>query len=170
MYRIAVCEDEEQTRQEVCVQCRQAMEMLGISGEVTPFSCAEELEAALRAAPDPFDLLVLDIQLGGKTGLELARDRRKLDDQVNIIFITNCEAYIPKGYAVRPILFLMKPLSPAELREAIQPTKSGRKFLSNRLLLLASKCRESPPPAFELQGRAFLLLTVPVVVSVLFAP
>lgn len=120
MYRIAVCEDEESTRREVCGQCRRVAEELEISCEVTPFPGAEELEAELSRAPNAFDLLVLDIQLGGKSGLELAKDRRKLDDQVSILFITNCAEYLPKGYTVRPIHFLLKPVSLPELRETIQ--------------------------------------------------
>ena len=120
MYRIAVCEDDRCTREDICGQCRRALEELGVFSEIMEFSSAEELESALNCETASFDLLVLDIQLGGKTGLDLAKDRRKLDDQVSILFITGCRDYIPKGYEVRPIHFLMKPVIPSELREAVQ--------------------------------------------------
>ncbi len=58
-----------------------------------------------------YDLLLLDIQLGGMTGMEAAEAVRKLDPVVSIIFITSLVQYAVKGYEVDALDFIVKPVS-----------------------------------------------------------
>lgn len=68
---------------------------------------------------DAFDLLILDIQMEGKSGLELAAELRQADNRVSIIFVTGCEEYLKDGYAVQPIQFLLKPVDYPLLYHAV---------------------------------------------------
>lgn len=120
MYHVAICEDEEVVRRELCALTEKVLLSLEIPGEITAFSSAEALETVLAEQARPFDLLLLDIQLGGKTGLELARELRDRNDRVGIIFTTSCEEYLATGYGVQPIHFLLKPVKEENLRRAIQ--------------------------------------------------
>lgn len=61
-----------------------------IEMQVTRFSRAEEL---VYGYSNRFDLLLLDIQLGGMTGMEAAEQIRKQDSTVSIIFITSLSQY-----------------------------------------------------------------------------
>ena len=67
----------------------------------------------------PFELLILDIQMEGMTGMELARSLRDKGNRVSIIFVTACEDYLSEGYGVQPIHFLLKPVRREALASAI---------------------------------------------------
>lgn len=49
MYRLAVCEDEEQARAALCALCGEILDGWGVEHSVAAFSSAEELEGALGA-------------------------------------------------------------------------------------------------------------------------
>lgn len=119
MYRIAVCEDEPNLRSGLCAQCGEILSGLETEHEVVPFPSAEELGAAL-AAGTRFDLLCLDICMKGKTGMELAQEVRRWDDQISILFITSSTEFLLEGYGVRPIQYLLKPVEREELEKALQ--------------------------------------------------
>ena len=92
-YRLAICEDDPLVRDEMCALCRDILTEEQIEHEVTLFSSAEELEKILAESEHPFDLLLLDIQMEGMNGLELAQNLRKKGDRVSILFVTGCENY-----------------------------------------------------------------------------
>ena len=62
MYRVAVCEDEKNLREDLCAQCAAILSGLQVEHTVTPYSSAEELEAAFSAGAE-FSLLCLDIDV-----------------------------------------------------------------------------------------------------------
>ena len=72
MYRIALCEDEEAVRADLCARCRDILDGLWTEHQVFPFSSAEALEGALSAG-ERFDSLCLDILMAGKSGMALAQ-------------------------------------------------------------------------------------------------
>ncbi len=45
----------------------------------------------------PFDLIFLDIDLGGMDGMALARKIRETDSEVPILFLTNHKEYVFEG-------------------------------------------------------------------------
>lgn len=66
-----------------------------------------------------YDILLLDIQMPGQSGIELAKKIRKEDDMVNIIFITAITDYIQVGYDVSAINYLVKPIKEKKLYECL---------------------------------------------------
>ena len=118
-YRLAVCEDDEVVRDEICRVCDETLAENKISHEITPFADAEELERFLENEGQVFDLLVLDIKLKNKTGMELARELRSREDRVSILFITGYVEYAVAGYEVQPVQFLLKPLNWEALKRAV---------------------------------------------------
>lgn len=58
-----------------------------------------------------FDILFLDIELPDGNGMEIARELRKKGNNALIIFVTNLAQYAIKGYEVRALDFIVKPLS-----------------------------------------------------------
>lgn len=119
MYRVAVCEDEPNLRAALCAQCREILTRLAVIHQVVPFFSAEELEAALKNG-DQFDLLCLDILMTGKTGMELAMEVRRWDEQTSILFITSAAEFLLEGYEVRPIQYLLKPVRNEALEKALR--------------------------------------------------
>lgn len=120
VYRLAICEDDGTIREKLSSLCHDILQEDGIEHEITAFSSAEELEKLLLAETAPFDLLLLDIQMEGMTGMELAKSLRRRGDRVSILFVTGCEDYLPEGYDVQPIHFLLKPVSREALAGALR--------------------------------------------------
>ena len=81
MYRVAVCEDEEVLRRELCRECEAVLREMKVEHTVTAYASAEELESAL-AAGETYSLLCLDIFMGGKSGMALAQELREREDPV----------------------------------------------------------------------------------------
>lgn len=118
MYRLAVCEDEDGMRFQLHTLCEEILAEMAIPFEITTYSSAETLEAAF-AEQRQYDLLLLDIQMDGKTGIELAHDLRNQNNRTSIIFITGSEEYLREGYSVQPIQYLLKPITREMLAQAI---------------------------------------------------
>ncbi len=66
-----------------------------------------------------YDVLLLDIEMPGINGVELAKKIRKEDNLINIIFITAIPDYIGEGYDVEAINYLIKPINEKKLYECL---------------------------------------------------
>lgn len=58
-----------------------------------------------------FDLVFMDIDLPGISGVEAAQMLRINDDKTALIFVTNLAQYAIKGYEVNALDFIVKPVS-----------------------------------------------------------
>ena len=120
VYRLAVCEDDEAILTQLHAYCHEILTEDNIEHRIEDFHSARELEQALLAEDKPFDLLLLDIRMEGMTGMELARSLRQRGDRVSVIFVSGYDEYLPQGYSVQPIHFLLKPVSREALAEALR--------------------------------------------------
>ena len=116
--RAIVVDDEEPARSELCFQ-------LGRLEDVTVAGEARDGEEALRLleAVRP-DLVLLDIQMPGQTGFEVARElvARRIDTQV--VFVTAYDQYAIEAFEVNAVDYLLKPVEPDRLARAIERVRS----------------------------------------------
>ena len=68
-------------------------------------------DAFLNGYQPIYDLVMMDIDLPGISGMDTAGQLRLLDRSVTLIFVTNLARYAAKGYAVDAMDFLLKPVS-----------------------------------------------------------
>ncbi|WP_314061867.1 LytTR family DNA-binding domain-containing protein [uncultured Vagococcus sp.] len=113
--KIVICEDEHMTRQKNRSIVETAAKELNVS--VTIFVC-ESGEQLLFELPDiiPIDLLVLDIQMGDISGMDLAKKIREKDQEISLIFVSNYDDYVFDGYEVNAMGYVMKPLTVDKMR------------------------------------------------------
>lgn len=69
------------------------------------------------------DLLLLDIEMDGMTGIELANHVQPLYPTSSIIFITGHAGFALKGYESHPVDFLTKPIDFSRLEVALNRVK-----------------------------------------------
>ena len=61
------------------------------------------------------DIILLDIEMGALSGVELAKKLRERNDAAQIIFVTGYSDYIAEGYEVSALNYLMKPVDEKKL-------------------------------------------------------
>ncbi len=118
MYNVAICDDENIIRDELCSLCADVLNFKGIEHKISAFDSAEALEQAIYVG-NSFDIIILDIELSGKNGIELAQEMRRNNDMTSIIFVSSYDSYLRYGYSIQPIHFLIKPVDFNMLYNAI---------------------------------------------------
>ncbi|MCI9142335.1 MAG: response regulator transcription factor [Lachnospiraceae bacterium] len=118
MYRLAICDD----NQTDAAYLRALLERWAVSADIAmkieSFPSAEAF--LFRYEEDKsFDLLLLDIEMGQMSGVELARRIRQHNRLVQIIFITGYMEYIAEGYDVEALHYLLKPVTEEKLRAVL---------------------------------------------------
>lgn len=81
---------------------------------VREFPNAEAFLFAWETEKD-FDLLLLDIEMGEMSGMELAKKIRHDNDAAQLVFITGFPDFMAEGYEVSALHYLMKPVSAEKL-------------------------------------------------------
>lgn len=94
--------------------------LLGDGFNVDGVSCAEELDDHM--ASNHVDLLILDLNLPGENGLDIARRVRPVHPALHIVMLTarTTEDDRIAGYDSGADLYLPKPVSPQELSAAVR--------------------------------------------------
>ena len=87
-------------------------EIINVVGEAETVAQAAELVHAKNP-----DVLFLDIQLPGETGFDLLE---KITPACKIIFVTAFDAYAIRAFEVNALDYLLKPINPARLAQAIE--------------------------------------------------
>jgi DNA-binding LytR/AlgR family response regulator len=110
---IAICEDEKEQASRIKALVAAWASENEIPVETRVFHSAE---AFLFAWPEAaFDISILDIQMEGMSGLQLAEHIRKTDSAMSIVFLTGIAQFVLRGYDVGALHYLIKPANPAKL-------------------------------------------------------
>lgn len=109
--RIAICDDEKNIRElikgKIANQYPNANIIFYDSGE------------ELLLSDNPIDILFLDIQMQGKNGMETARELRKKDKKIIIIFVTAVEEYVFQAFDVGAFHYIVKPINNTKFTEVL---------------------------------------------------
>ncbi len=112
--KIAVCDDSESDRKYISGLVHQWAVKTGRTVHITTFSSAENFLFCYSEEKD-YDILLLDIEMGGIDGVAMAKRIRRENDTVQIVFITGYSDYISEGYEVAALHYLMKPVKEDKL-------------------------------------------------------
>ena len=82
------------------------------------------LEALKFAHGHDIDLAILDIEMAGINGMDLAELLKKIYPAVQILFSTGYSQYAMKAYQLQAMAYLMKPYSFSELENAVHRCKA----------------------------------------------
>lgn len=118
--RIAICDDEKTDRENLRGFLQSFFCNMNYSCELVEYPCGEPLAADYEDGAAGYDLIFLDIFMGGIDGMQTARAIRRLDAGVPIIFLTTTPDYALEGYDVRAMGYLVKPLVPQKATPLLQ--------------------------------------------------
>lgn len=118
MFRIGICEDDlmQQNHLEKCI--KEWADKRGQKAVVHKFISGEQFLFEYEDIPN-LDLLILDIQLINMTGMDLAKEIRRKNNLVKIVFLTGVADYAIEGYEVGAVRYLLKPLKIEILEEVL---------------------------------------------------
>lgn len=93
------------------------------------------IEFIIETVPD---LVFLDIEMPGKTGLEIAKEIKKNNLQTKIIFMTAHEHYAIKAIKVEAFDYLLKPIGIDELKSTLNRyhSESQTKFTKREIEII----------------------------------
>jgi two-component system LytT family response regulator len=131
-----IVDDERLARKELRTLLEEAhADQVHVVGEAGTVSDAARLVSSTDA-----DVVFLDIQLGGETGMDLLPF---LSADVDVVFVTAYDAYTLRAFEVNALDYLLKPVAPERLAVTInrlaaaQPSAPSRETVTyqDRLLL-----------------------------------
>lgn len=110
--RAVVVDDEQLARAELCFQLEQlGIEIIGQAGNGVE---------ALRVIEDQQpDLVMLDVQMPGLTGFEVARRVMQAGLDAQVVFVTAFDQYAIDAFEVNAVDYLLKPVDPERLAAAV---------------------------------------------------
>lgn len=100
-----------------------------IIGEAS--NAAEGLDKIMALKPD---LLFLDIQMPGKSGIELMQEMNS--DAVQVIFVTAHQGFAIQALKLSAIDYILKPIDPSDLKEAVNKVIKQKSKLATEQLIL----------------------------------
>ena len=139
MIRIALCDDEKNILDEISEYIKSYAEKKNIREiEIFRFCSARALLSALEDG-NSFEIFVLDVYIGDEMGTTLARNIRKLGIESPIIFATTSVEHAPQSYETGTLRYLIKPIDPAKLYEAMGAAIASAEKLGRRLIKLKTE-------------------------------
>lgn len=94
-------------------------ELKGIEPAAQVQGTSNPLEVMALCDEHHFDVIFMDIDMPGKNGLDLAKKILEKYPRTNIIYVTGYEKYALDSYNTWASAFLVKPVSTARLKEAM---------------------------------------------------
>ncbi len=145
--KIAICDDSAADRRFIAEIARSWAKDTGRDARITEFPSAESF---LFEFDGGWDILLLDIEMGGMDGVELAKRLREKSATLQIVFITGYSEYIEEGYEVEALHYLVKPVDPSKLRSVL--TRAVGKLAKNeKALTLDSGGETVRVPVYEIR-------------------
>lgn len=130
MWEIAICDDESLTRETIRKLVEGANENFSTS-KITMFKSGEELLSCTYL--QKMDLIFLDIQMAGMSGIKTAQMLRERGIGADIVFLTNYDEYYQNGYEVSAFRYRKKPLDEDLIRKDLQEWQ--KKYLAENYII-----------------------------------
>ena len=115
--RVLIADDEPLIR----LGIRRALEAM--AGVAVTGECGEVAEAVAAIERDAPDLVVLDVQMPGGTGLDVVRSLGP-SRMPAVIFVTAFDAYAVQAFEINAVDYVLKPFDPERLQQAVERARA----------------------------------------------
>ena len=125
--RIAICDDDAA----IASSLHDSIEASGILPPSTELSTYSNGSALIRShSESPFDIVFLDIEMDGLSGLEVGQEIRNTDKRAIIIFVTSHRQYVFQSFSIEPFDYIVKPVDNFKLSGIL--ARAIRKYSEQR--------------------------------------
>ncbi|MBE0598417.1 MAG: response regulator transcription factor [Desulfuromonadales bacterium] len=132
------------------------------SGQAMVEEAATGVEAVKKVAANRYDLVLLDISMPGRNGLDILMELKRIRPEVAVVMLS---MYPEEQYAIRAFRagasgYVTKGCSPGELLTAMQRVMSGKKYVSPALaeVLVSTEGGGEKPLHMDLSNREYQVL------------
>ena len=133
--KIAIVDDEQLQRDTIQDYIHRYSTENGVAADVIQHSSGEEL---LRTFEDQYDVIIFDVDMPGRSGLDIAKEIRERGSDAVILFITNMAQYAINGYEVDAVDYVIKPIGYYDF--AMKFSKAAKRVRKNDSKLIALEC------------------------------
>lgn len=117
MLTIAICDDEKKILDELKTRIESILQKHSMEGNILLFQSASTFfESYIKT---PIDILLLDIDMPVKSGMELAKELSLAEQDTVFAFVTNQEALVYQSFECHPFAFLRKDYLDEELESTL---------------------------------------------------
>jgi len=122
--RTIVVDDEQLARDELCFLLGQ------VDGVEVVAQAGNGIEALTVIEEHAPDLVMLDVQMPGLTGFEVARRLLRAGLEAQIVFVTAYDQHAIEAFEVNAVDYLLKPVEPERLARSVE--RARKRVLSDR--------------------------------------
>lgn len=113
LFSVAVIEDNDGEAEILSAALLRYEKESGSQVKIVHFNSAEKFLSNYKPV---YDVVFMDIELGGMSGMEAACGLRRYDENVKLIFVTNMAQYALDGYKVGAMDYFLKPIAYFDLK------------------------------------------------------
>lgn len=129
LYKIAVCDDEQIFVDEIIYKLQSRSNKY----QIVYFNSGEELTNSVL----DFNILFLDIEMPGLSGMETAFKLREMNYDGIIIFLTSHTEFMPEAFKIKAFRFLDKPIDQEKFDEAL--TSAEKEIMNEEHIIIYEK-------------------------------
>lgn len=120
MIQVAICDDESLVAHQLESIIWDTCNSAGIKVDTEVYNSGFALEKGILTG-QKFDLIYLDIQMKNGDGISTARNIRKMDENVIIIFVSSYDKYMMELFRLDVFAFIKKPIEQDAVYGAQRP-------------------------------------------------
>ncbi|MCX5379501.1 LytTR family DNA-binding domain-containing protein [Streptomyces sp. NBC_00091] len=127
MLRVLAVDDEKPLLEELLYLLRSDPRVLSAEGASDATEALRRITRALESGPDGpdgIDVVFLDIQMAGLTGLDIARLLAGFARPPLIVFVTAHEGFAVQAFDLKAVDYVLKPVRPERLAEAVRRARA----------------------------------------------
>lgn len=131
--QVALCEDDKE-------ELERLMQLLGnvpVPVRATAFGSGEAFLEDYQ--PKRFDMVFMDIYMGGISGVETVRKLREQEPELPVAFVTSSRDHALDGYRLNVAKYLEKPVSQADMDDAVTYAAGRREQTAVEVVLHGKK-------------------------------
>ena len=125
MFRIAIVEDESDSLERLAEAVQRWSGERGVKCEIVKYEDGMNFVSDYRPI---YDVVLMDIEMPYMNGLDAAKQLRKIDPNVALVFVTHLAKYALHGYEVDAVGYIVKPVEYPALARRLDKIAARREF------------------------------------------